>query len=263
MDFLRIEGELNFLEFLPREVRLPTLESWYVGERAVEDVAHRRVLSERGTRIRFSSDDPKRQLVERVVNDHILPETGIAFDSINYRGDRAPVAMPERFETHEDILDGFRSLTAPGTQFIRHHNEFGVDVLLVRVRAYEGSDRFFTIVINRWHDNVNALFGEKDRLDPSKDTMDFLPGALGAIGSYPNYFFDLSAEEVPGFFDLLANFDGSDDYLAKLARYGVNRSDPAFWEVFDWFQQKVEEADPLNAGLLDLNRYYHRAVPGA
>jgi hypothetical protein len=263
MDFLRIEGELNFLEFLPREVRLPTLESWYVGERAVDDVGHKRVLSERGTRIPFSSDDPKRELVERVVNDHVLPETEIAFDPINYHGDRPPVAMPERFETHEDILDGFRSLTAPGTQFIRHHNEFGVDVLLVRVRAYQGSDRFFTIVINRWHDNVNALFGEEKRLDPSKDTMDFLPAELGAIGSYPNYFFDLAAEEVPGFFDLLANFDGSDAYLAKLARYGVNRSDPAFWEVFDWFQQKVEEADPLNAGLLDLNRYFHRAVPGA
>jgi hypothetical protein len=171
--------------------------------------------------------------------------------------------MPERFETQEDILDGFRALTAPGTGFIRHHNEAGVDVLLVRVRAYEGADRFFTIVINRWHDNVNALFGERKRLDPSKDTIDFLPGRLGAIGSYPNYFFDLAADDVPDFFDLLAHFDGGEAHLAELARYGVNRADPAFWEVFDWFQQKIEEADPLNAGLLDLNRYYHRAVPGA
>jgi hypothetical protein len=259
MDYLRIEGELNFLELLPREARAPLLESWYLGDRAVENAVSpdEEILSRRGTRIAYATDDPKRELVERVVNGHILRSTGIAFDPINY-SDGREVAMPSRFETHEDILDGFRSLTAPGTAFIRYYDQFGVDVLYVRVRNYEGSDRFFTIVINRWHDNVNAMFGEEKRLDPSKDTMDFLPGA---IGDYPNYFFDVAAEEVPEFFDMLANFDGSDAYLAKLVRFGVNRADPRFWETFDWFQHRAMRDDPLNAGLLDLNRYHPQAVP--
>jgi hypothetical protein len=51
MDLLRIEGELNFLELLPSDVRVPMLASWYVGERAIETVAHEEVLSDRGTRI--------------------------------------------------------------------------------------------------------------------------------------------------------------------------------------------------------------------
>jgi hypothetical protein len=32
MDYLRMEGELNFVEFLPRDTRVATLESWYLGE---------------------------------------------------------------------------------------------------------------------------------------------------------------------------------------------------------------------------------------
>jgi hypothetical protein len=164
--------------------------------------------------------------------------------------------MPESFETHEDIRNGFKALTAPGTEFIRQNNQSGVNVIFVRVRNYDGKDRFFSIVINRWHDNVNSMFGEGSRLDPSRDTMDFIPGS---IGSYPNYFFDLDGSKVPELFDLLENFEDTPRYNAMLDRLGVNRRDPEFWEVYDWFQQQLNQADPLLAGRYDLNRYYHYA----
>jgi len=108
-------------------------------------------------------------------------------------------------------------------------------VIYVRVKDYQGVDRAFSIVINRWHDNVNAMFGEEKRLDPSKDTIEFVP---------------------PDFFDKLENFDGSETYQAKLDKFGVNRSDPGFWEAYDWFQKRLDESDPLQAGLYELNRYY-------
>ncbi len=257
MDYLRIEGELNFLHFLPSEVRLPTLRSWYIGDRAIENVKHEEVLTGLATKVRFASSDPKREFIERVVDDHILQSTGIGFDSINYRRDGREVPMPIAFKTHEDILNGFRALTAPGTGFIEYNNGFAVNLLYVRVRDYEGQDRFFSIVINRWHDNVNALFGEKKRLDPSKDTIDFLPGSIGA---YPNYFLDVNAEDVPDLFDMLENFDGTDEYVAKIEKYGINRADDGFWDAYDWFQQRLNEADPVRAGLYDLNRYYARTL---
>jgi len=94
-------------------------------------------------------------------------------------------------------------------------------VIYVRVKDYQGVDRAFSIVINRWHDNVNAMFGEEKRLDPSKDTIEFVPGS---VGSYPNYF--------------------------------MVGSDPGFWEAYDWFQKRLDESDPLQAGLYELNRYY-------
>jgi hypothetical protein len=181
---------------------------------------------------------------------------GIAFDSIDYNKDGRETSMPESFETHEDILDGFRALTAPGTGFIRHVTGSEMNLLYVRVRDYQGADRFFTIVINRWHDNVNSMFGEKSRLDPTKDTIDFV---LGSIGSYPNYFFEIDAQDLPDFFDMLENFDDSEEYVAKIRKYGVNRADADFWSSYDWFQARLNESDPLRAGLYDLNRYYPMA----
>lgn len=258
MDYLRMEGELNFLHFLPPESRVEMFQSWYIGEGAIEDTKQQDVLTSRATQIAYSTDDPKREFVERVVNEHLLDETGIGFDPVNYaeKGERA--AMPTTFTTRQDFLDGFRALSAPGTGFIQHVTSTEANVLFVRVRGQEGSFRFFSIVINRWHDNVNSLFGEKKRLDPTKDSIDFLPGSVGA---YPNYFLDVHESDVPDFFDMLQNFDGSPEYVAKLNRYGINRKDERFWGVYDWFQRQLNEGDPIHAGLYDLNRYYSVALP--
>ncbi len=253
MDYLRIEGELNFLEFLPHDVRLPTMQSWYLGDRAFDNVDHETVRSLRPTKIRYETDDPKRELLEQVVDHHLLASAGIEFDRINYRRSGVEVPMPTSFETHEDIVNGFRALTAPGTGFIKHVTGGDVNLLYVRVKDYEGEDRFFTIVINRWHDNVNSMFRESRRLDPSKDTIDFI---AGSVGSYPNVFLVVEAEDVPDLFDMLENFDGSEEYVAKIEKYGVNRADDSFWDTYDWFQRRLDEADPLRTGLYDLNRYY-------
>ena len=114
----------------------------------------------------------------------------------------------------------------------------------------------FTIVVNRWHDNVNFLIGEDARLDPSKDCADFIQGM---IGSYPNFFVDVREEDLSDFIDLLARFDKSEKDLARLAKYGINRADERFWDVYDWFQKRFQEDEPVHGGLLDLNRYYNVA----
>ena len=84
-------------------------------------------------------------------------------------------------------------------------------------------------------------------------TIDFINGS---IGSYPNYFFDVEGKDVPDLFDLLENYDGSPEYVAKANKYGVSRADDDFWETYDWFQHWFDEDDPLRAGRYDLNRYY-------
>jgi hypothetical protein len=257
MDYLRMEGELNFVQFLPPEVRNPIFTSWYAGAGAIEDTKVEQVMSTRPTRVAYETDDPKRELVERLVDDHLLESLGILFDIVNYRRDGREVPMPTVFESAEDLLNGFRALTAPGTGFIRHTTTSEANVAWLRVREQERPDVMISIVINRWHDNVSTLFREASTLDPAKDTIDF---HLGPIGEYPNFFFEVAREELPDFFDLLANFDGSPAYRAKFARYGVDRSDGRFWELYDWFQAAADAADPVQAGLYDLNRYASKAI---
>ncbi len=253
MDYLRIEGELNFLGFMPEEERVGMIRSWYLGDRSFENVDAATIAHLRESDVQYRTNDPKREFVERVVDEVLLPSTQITFDKINYRSSDREVAMPQTFETHEDVLNGFRALTAPGTGFIEHVSGGATNLLYVHLRNYQGSDRFFTIVINRWHDNVNSMFREKAALDPSKDTMDFLQGSIGA---YPNYFLEVDGPELPEFFDMLKNFDGSEAYVAKFHRFGVNRADDDFWASYDRFQAQLNQSDPIHAGLYDLNRYH-------
>jgi hypothetical protein len=258
MDYLRIEGEVNFLNFLPQASRASILESWYIGDKAVDNVDSEAVVTERDTDIDYHTENPKREFVERVVDGHLLKSVAIGFDPINYlRADDPPPAMPTVFEKEADFLAGLRALTAPGTEFIRRITTSEANLAFVRVRNFEGADLLASIVVNRWHDNVNSMFGEQKRLDPSKDTIEV---HLRPIGSYPNFFVDVEGSELPDFFDLIENFDGSEKYLAKFARYGIDRSDPRFWSTYDWLQRRFDESDPLHAGRWDLNRYMSEAV---
>lgn len=257
MDFLRLEGEINFIMYMPENRRREILASWYLGDGIADDIQKGRdntpVIH---SSISYTTDQPKQELIERLVDGHFIKEAGIDFDKVNYFriGDSVP-ALPLDYTSQDDYKRGFRALSAPGTGFVKHVVDKGMNVALVRIRLQNSEDLFGTIVINRWHDNVNSLFGEVNRLDPGKDTLDFIKGS---VGSYPNMFFDVKEEELPDFFDMLKNFQDDDAYLNKLKKYAISRSDKSFWEYYDWFQERFDKEDPLNAGLYDLNRYYRK-----
>ena len=257
MDFLRLEGEINFTAYMPKDKRLDILKSWYIGDDDAQDLTNDDRVNSRPSQIVYKTDYPKSEFIEQVVNDHILKSTGIAFDDINYykHGEHAP-KMPTSFDTPEDVINGARSLTAPGTGFMKHFVDHGLNTMHLRVIRPDGNSRVFTLNINRWHNNANSLFSEDKQLDSAKDTIDFLPGMHG---SYVNAFGVIHYEELPDFFDMIANFDGSDAYRAKVRKYFISRSDKKFWETFDWFQNYFNKASPLTAGLYDLNRYYRKA----
>lgn len=254
MDALRVEAESNFLDFLPPENRQETMQSWYKG---LDPKKLNYYSSALPAKIAFTTDNPKREFVEHVVDSDLLPATEIAFDKVNYL--RAGVdypSLPERYETTDDYLRAFRALSRPGATFFALVNGSNSNLAYVRVRREKGRDVAFSMVINRWHDNVAFLLNEDGRFDPAKDNADFINGL---IGSYPNYFFDVQEKDLADFIDFLANFDESPKNLARLAKYGVNRADDRIWETYDWFQQRFNEEEPVQGGLFDLNRYYYRA----
>ena len=252
MDGLRIEGESYFLDYLPQARRREIMQSWYKDTDLKDINYYPSTLPEKTA---FATDDPKREFVEQVVNRHILPATNIAFDRVNYlpAGAEYP-PLPKTYQTRDDYLQGFRALAKPGTPFFSLINDSNANLAFLRIRVKRGKDVAGTIVINRWHNSVAYLIGEDKRLDPSKDSADFIPGL---IGTYPNYFFDVREEDLPDFFDLLDHYDKSTKDMQRLARYGINRSDPRFWDTYDWFQQRFQEEEPVRGGLFDLNRYYY------
>ena len=257
MDFLRLEGEGNFLDYMPKQKRLKMLKSCYLN--ADLDVSTEKLpyLVESKTDIKYKSDFPKNEFIEDVVNNHILKSTGIKFDKINYyRPEQRAPKMPKEYKSYQDFLDGSRAASQAGSGFISSITEKSVNNIFLRIDFEDGSHIVKNLIVNRWHDNVNSLFGEDDRLDPSKDTLDIVDFN---VGSYPNAFVVVKSTDMADFLDMMKNMDRSHESVVRLSKYFVSRSDNNFWEVYDWFQNYLYTTDPINAGLYDLNRYAPRA----
>jgi hypothetical protein len=251
MDFLRIEGEFNFLSYMPKSTRLDMFKSWYIGEDIVQGLKALHI--KRPSKIAYKTAHPKSEFIEKVVKTHILKSTNIDFDKLNYyKAGDVPPEMPKTFKKPKDYITAFRSLTAPGMGFTKHLIDQDANTVFVRIIAPDNKSYVFTIVINRWHDNVSSLFNMETTTNPDKDTMDFIEGP---VGSYPNIFSVVHYTDLVEFFDVLKNYDGSKDYNQKIVKYFVSRSDPKFWETFDWFQKHFDKKEPLQSGLYDLNRY--------
>ena len=68
----------------------------------------------------------------------------------------------------------------------------------------------------------------------------------------------MDEDDLPDFFDVLVNFTPTDEYIQKVEKYAVSRSDKDFWKEYDWFQKEFNKEEPLESGLYDLNRYYKK-----
>lgn len=252
MDFLRLEGELNFLEYMPKSKRYSILESWYLGDSDIEMTKNLDILSKNND-ISYKTQNPKNEFISRVVNTHMLKSLDIKFDAINYKNplEEKP-QMPNQFNSYGDYKEAARAITLAGSGFISYMTDSHANNIFLRIKMKNGSYKTSYLVINRWHDNVSSLFNGDEVLDSSKDTLDILDISAG---SYPNVFVHVDVEDLADFLDLMKNMKGEERDFVRIKKYFISRSNPKFWEVFDWFQEHEYKRDPLNAGLLDLNRY--------
>lgn len=258
MNRLRVEGETNFLNLLPQNEREEIFKSWNLEAENEEE----HFFSTRESGVVYKKIDSKREIIERVVNEHLLKSTGIGFDEFNYLyvDERVP-KLPKTYENYSDYTQAFKSLKKRGLSFIQAVNGQQSNLAYIKIEnTPDGNDLVFSAIVNRWHDNVSFMFNEEDRLNPEKDTLDFISGF---VGSYPNFFFVVDYNDLPDFFDMMHHYDGSSGYLKKFLKYGVHRGDENFWIVYDWFQRKFLEKNPNEAGLFDLNRYYSKVFDKA
>ena len=64
--------------------------------------------------------------------------------------------------------------------------------------------------------------------------------------------------DVYNFLEVLRDYDGTPGSIRALSKYGINRASDRFWAVYDRLQDRFLEQYPVEAGLFDLNRYYHQ-----
>ncbi len=252
MDFLRIEGELNFLAYMPRKKRLAMLRSWYINDSDSDEFKYLN-LDVMGNAIKYKTAYPKYEFINRLLQKQILPATGIHFDTLNLKKPGTPQPkIPKKLKTMQEFIQAARATSLPGSGFISTMTDSGANNIFLRIDMPDGSFITKDLVINRWHDNVNSLFREGSRLNPKKDTMDILDEY---VGSYPNVFVVVKFKDLPDFIDLMKHAKATDSDIKRMKKYFISRSDKDFWKIYDWFQADFYKKEPLKGGLYDLNRY--------
>lgn len=233
MDFLRMEGEYNFLTLLPRDARQRERDFWYRGAKSevLDYVSWQDGQFNPEPAIHYRTNQPKLELYG-LLQQHI----GSAIHSpLNLTGMDAPAL---------NKLQQVRGISA----------SLMPQLSMLRIDG-DASTSYVTITNNNAHSNISHLFDEATRRLKQEDTLTVIHGAVGA---YPNTFFHITNNELDVFVNRVAGLATEDDYRALARDFGVTRNSEDFWPFSDQLARDRLKAQPIASGLLDYNRLENR-----
>lgn len=239
MDFLRMEGEANFLTLLPLSARDQVHDHWYRG--ATDEVKGylkgNDLYFAQETGVRYRTKQPLPELYG-LLKKHMGPV-------LDHRYDLTAKGLPVATRQNLPRLGSLNGLA------VSHLPE----VSFLTVTDAEGRSHNYSLLHNDAHSNISTLFREAENRLPQEDTVTLVDGFLGA---YPNVFYSVSAKELPDFVDAVAHLGSEADYQTMMGRYSIRRTDDRFWAHSDALDRASRESTPIEAGLFDYNRYENR-----
>ncbi|MCA0936384.1 fatty acid cis/trans isomerase [Vibrio alginolyticus] len=239
MDFLRMEGESNFISLLPADMRHQLQSSWYQNQSPqLTDFLLRNVKPfNQPTNVVYTTDDPKRELLN-MLQKQLSP------------------ALLSRYE----ITD--TALSAESEQQIKRIGQVKGEglktvpqITMLMVRSQSGEDELFTLLHNNAHTNISSLFDEESNRNFAEDDMTIVHGVLG---SYPAAFFSIEEDQIRDFVDQFSSLQNEEDYVNLLDRFAIRRSSDEFWPFSDRLHHWYRTNQPIEFGLLDYNRFENR-----
>ncbi|MBA5764021.1 fatty acid cis/trans isomerase [Vibrio sp. 404] len=239
MDFLRLEGESNFVALLPRDVRHKEQSSWYQNQSTqLSDFLQRNVKPfDQPTQVPYRTDDPKAELFQ-ILQQKLSPvleqrynivDTGFSADN-------------------EALLREIGSIRGEGLRSIPQ-------IIMLLIESNDGQKQLFTLLHNNAHTNISSLFDEESNRDYSHDDLTLV---RGVIGSYPAAYLSLKEVQIPALVNMLKNMRNDDDYIKMLDAFAVRRSNPNFWSFSDSVHAWYKHDQIIEFGLLDYNRFENR-----
>ena len=248
-DLIRNGAEVNFLRFMPPDAREGYLDDWYQnGGKLKLWLDYQKIDDDTATGLKLGEKDPKgdfaRQLLRRYATLDASP------DPINRCQGAfcSRKGLGEQLRNAEQSLSRLTSRPAAGLKVINWLPEAS----MIRVQASDGKREIYSLLRNRAHSNVAFLLFENHRYQPGLDTLTVYPGVLS---SYPNFMFNVPAAEVPQFVDAMQAVQDQPAFDKVVQRWGIRRSHPQFWFYFHDLTQYLQETRPVDAGVLDMNRY--------
>lgn len=237
MDFLRMEGEFNFLVLLPKQARQPTAAYWYRGAPDVvtEYVYGRNAHFDRASDIVYKTNDPQRELYG-LLRARVAPTLAPRYDL---------ATVPDASLRRE--LQALTAVRGASLAWLPEATVLRVDSA--------GGPQYFSLLRNTGHKNVAHMFKEAQELIPAENTLTVVPGFIGA---YPNAIYRVRPEDLPAFTAAVAALGSEADYGKLADRFAVRRTNPGFWAVSDRMIEDYLASVPLEAGILDYSRLENR-----
>ncbi len=242
MDFMRMEGEFNFIALLPENSRQKVRDYWYRdADKSVREYVYgSRISLDRESSIRYTTDDPRVELMA-MLRSRLKPVMDVRHELAG--------------DNDAQVRRGLEPLTAlRGTPV-----SLLPEVALLSVVPAPGvavqAGRVYSLVKDTAHSNVASLFREAKRLIPAEDQLSV---ARGIIGAYPNAFFQVMQQDLPAFSAAVAGLQSEADYRALVARFGIDRTSARFWPNSDALARAYTDLEPVDAGILDFGRLENR-----
>lgn len=241
MDFLRMEGESNFLSLLPAEARHQELAYWYQGSnKHLSDYLQGDINEfDQPTGIDYQTTHPKSELF------------GMLQKKLN-------VVLPDRYDFTQS------SFTRNGSLALYKLNRISgkqasllpeITFIMIEPTQPDQQTELFTLIRNSAHKNISSLFNEESNRLYAQDTVTLVRGLLG---SYPRAFWHVKEADLTSAANQISTIQTEEDYRAFLDKYGVRRTNPDFWSFSDKLNEINQQMFPIEAGLLDYNRIENR-----
>ena len=243
MDFMRMEAEFHFLGFLPQQARVQERDYWY---RGADDSVKNYIFGNRynvdlQTAIQYTSNQPKEEfygLLKQRLSPVLDRRHDIAGDADRFVAEQL---------TRLVKTPGLSAYWMPETAFLLVENDDAA--------AKNKLIGIYTLIHDDAHSNISQPFLESNRRLPEEDRLTV---AKGIIGAYPNVFLRAPKSRLRELVIDIQHLNGEGDYQALLRKFGARRTHPDFWQISDILHREYGATDPVEAGLLDYNRYENR-----
>lgn len=232
MDFLRLEGEKNFLALLPLDKREELHAYWYrkASKSLLEMLKSQDNNFVQPSGIKYTTNDPQKELYS------ILKER------LKYVNNKAYNVGSSNLLKSLNLMPSKAVNLLPQVSFIL-------------LEELKGTYQPYTLLHNNAHFNISSLLNEEKQREYSQDKALLVKGFLG---DYPGAIWHVKANEQEAFVSTLNAITDETDYQSAKSKFGIRRTHPQFWFYSDLIHQLAEKSQGTAYGMFDYNRLENR-----
>jgi hypothetical protein len=232
MDFLRLEGEQNFINLLPQDERQKVKNHWYrKSHLSLSEFINRKTILAAPTGIQFKTAEPKLELYTKF-KQHLQP------------------ILSERY-AYNLVPKPLAKLNALPSKAINLLPQ--VSFILVK---HGEQHKAYTLIHHNAHFNISSLLNEEGQRAYGEDTATLVPGF---IGDYPEAIWYLpNSDHVQSFVENMHSVQSEADYRALKQQFAIRRSHPQFWQYSDLLHEVAKQYKGIEYGVFDYNRLENR-----